>query len=893
MGGDLYAEARDLFLAALDHPPDERPAFLQKACAGNEELRREVESLLAHHDDDGSSALMEATTAVRPPQPAPPRRIGPYRLLQKLGEGGMGEVYEAEQEAPVKRRVAIKLVKWGMSGEEVLARFESERQALALMSHPNIARVYDAGATGDGRPFFAMEHVPGVPITAYCDTHRLSVEERLGLFIQVCHGVQHAHQKGVIHRDIKPSNILVTVVDDEPVPKIIDFGVAKATSARLTERTLFTQLGQWIGTPEYMSPEQAEMTGLDIDTRTDVYSLGIVLYELLVGVRPFDPSELRELGFDELRRTIREKEPTRPSTRVSSGGDASETAARNRRIDRGALARVLRGDLDWVTMKALEKDRTRRYGSPAELGADIERHLRDEPVLASPPSTVYRLGKFVRRHRMGVAASAAVVVALVVATVATSVGLLQAKREAENARQVSEFLVGIFEELNPDSTFGATLSVTDILDRGAGRLDRELEDQPLVRARLQTAIGYAYSQLGAHDDGRSLLEDALETRRARLGDGHPDVAGTLNRLGLVYYWAGDHDRAREALERAVEIREVAFGPDAPAVGESLTNLGWIVWRSGDHPGARALLDRALAILEKARGPDHFQVASALYFLGVVALDDDDPERARSVLRRALDIREQALGPEHPMVGWALHELGRVELATGNPEAARSFLERALAVQEKALGPDHLNVAFPATRLAQVHSLAGEHDQAEALFERSLAIREGALGPDHPDLTWTLRAWGEHLGRSGDPAGGRRLLERALAIAEKEWGPDGVEVSHCLADYALLEYRAGDYVRARELRERALAIGRRMPGPQPAIVGRDLYNLACLDALEGDRETALVRLREAIAAGWTRTRILDDPDLDSLRGDPRFEALVAEVEDRLEERNREAAVLLRE
>jgi non-specific serine/threonine protein kinase/serine/threonine-protein kinase len=892
VGGDRYAEARDLFLAALEHPPDRRPAFLQEACAGDEELRREVESLLAHHDDDGSSALMEATTAVRPTKPAPPRRIGPYRLLQKLGEGGMGEVYEAEQEAPVKRRVAIKLVKWGMSGEEVLARFDSERQALALMSHPNIARVYDAGATGDGRPYFAMEHVPGVPLTAYCDTHRLSVEERLRLFILVCHGVQHAHQKGVIHRDLKPSNILVTLVDDEPVPKIIDFGVAKATSARLTERTLFTQLGQWIGTPEYMSPEQAEMTGLDIDTRTDVYSLGVVLYELLVGARPFDPKELRDLSFDELRRTIREKEPTRPSTRVSGLGADSGTTASNRRTDVPSLARVLRGDLDWVTMKALEKDRTRRYGSPADLGADIERHLRDEPVLASPPSTAYRLRKFVRRHRMGVAASALVVTALVVAVVGTSIGLLRAKREAENARQVSELLVGIFEELNPDS-MSPTLSVNDILARGAGRLDRELEDQPLVQARLQTAIGYASSQLGDHDAGRALLEDALETRRALLGDEHPDVAWTLNRLGLVYYWAGEHGRAREAFGRAVEILEAAHGPDTSEVAEALTNLGFVLWRSGDLVGARAHLERALAIQETSRGPDDFRVANALYFLGIVALDEWDHASARSALQRALVIREQTLGPDHPSVGWPLHELGRVELATGDHEAARSFFERALAVQEKALGPDHLNVAFPVTGLAQVHSLAGEYDEADALFERSLAIREGALGTDHPDLTWTLRPWAAHLGRRGDPDGGRRLFEWALAIAEKEWGPDGIEVSHCLADHSLLEYRAGDYVRARELRERALAITRKTLGSRHAMVGRDLYNLACLDALEGHEETALERLREAIDAGWATTRILDDPDLDSLRGDPRFEALVAEVRARLEERDREAAALLRE
>jgi non-specific serine/threonine protein kinase/serine/threonine-protein kinase len=869
VGGDRFAEARDLFLAALERPPDERAAFLREAC-GDAELRREVESLLAHHHDDRSSALMDATTAVRPTKPAPPRRIGPYRLLQKLGEGGMGEVYEAEQEAPVKRRVAIKLVKWGMSSDEVLARFEAERQALALMGHPNIARVFDAGATEDGRPYFAMEHVPGIPITAYCDTHRLSVEERLDLFIQVCHGVQHAHQKGVIHRDIKPSNILVMVEDDEPVPKIIDFGVAKATSARLTERT-----------PEYMSPEQAEMTGLDIDTRTDVYSLGVVLYELLVGVRPFDPKELQDLGFDELRRTIREKEPTRPSTRVSSLGADSQTTASNRRTDLRALARVLRGDLDWVTMKALEKDRTRRYGSPAELAADLERHLHHEPVLASPPNTAYRVGKFVRRHRVGVAASTAVIAALVAAVVGTSLGLLQARREAENARQVSEFLVGMFEELDPEGEFGATLSVRDILDRGTGRLDQELQDQPLVRARLMAAIGHTYRKLGYYDEARTLLEGSLEVRRALLGEEHPDVGVSLDLLGQFHYWNGDHARARETLERALAVREAAFGPEHPQVAFTLTALGHVLWRSGEYELARARLESALAIQEGAFGRDHRSVSNVLYYLGVLALDSRDYERAGSVLERSLAIREQALGPDHPQVGWALHELGRIHLDAEDHEAARPIFERALAVQEKAFGPDHLTVAFPVTKLAHVHSLAGHHETAQALFERSLAIREGALGPDHPDLGWTLRPWAGHLVRSGDIDGARRLNDRALAIAESAWGPEHVEVAYCLSERGILEESAGQDERARPLLEHGLAIYRRTFERDHPLLQSLPYRLACLESRAGNREKALERLSEAVDAGWASPRILDDPDLSPLRDDPRFETLVAEVKGRLE------------
>ncbi|HVH57652.1 MAG TPA: serine/threonine-protein kinase, partial [Vicinamibacterales bacterium] len=362
-----------------------------------------------------------------------PQRVGPYRILRKIGEGGMGVVYEAEQEVPVRRTVALKLIKWGMDTREVLARFDSERQALALMNHPNIARVYDAGATAEGRPYFAMEYVPGIPITEYCDKHRLSIRDRLTLFVDVCEGVQHAHQKGIIHRDIKPSNILVSTQDDERIPKIIDFGVAKAISQRLTEHTAYTELGQVIGTPEYMSPEQAEMTNLDIDTRTDVYSLGVLLYELLSGHQPFDPKELRRAGMAEIQRKLRHEEPPRPSSRITSGAEDSTVSATNRRVDVRALGRAIAGDLDWITMKAIEKDRVRRYETAHALALDILRHLHDQPVLAGPPSGFYRARKMFRRHRASVLAAAAVVLALIAGVVGTSWALLRAVRAERQA----------------------------------------------------------------------------------------------------------------------------------------------------------------------------------------------------------------------------------------------------------------------------------------------------------------------------------------------------------------------------------------------------------------------------------------------------------------------------
>jgi eukaryotic-like serine/threonine-protein kinase len=367
------------------------------------------------------------------PDPARSRRIGPYRLVQLIGEGGMGEVWLSEQVEPVRRRVAVKVIKPGMDTKQVVARFESERQALALMDHPAIAKVFDGGSTPEGRPYFVMEYVAGVPITEHCDTHRLSTRERLELFIEVCEGVQHAHQKAIIHRDLKPSNILVSLVDGRAQPKIIDFGIAKATGQRLTEKTLFTEVGAIIGTPEYMSPEQADLTGQDVDTRTDVYSLGVILYQLLTGELPFGSKELRSSSYEELRRKLKEVEPPRPSTRLITLGDAAADAAEKRRTDTGELHRQLEGDLDAITMKALEKERARRYGTPTELVADIRRHLRNEPVLARPQSRGYRLQKYVRRHRLGVGVSAGVLVLLVAFALAMGLQARRIARERDRA----------------------------------------------------------------------------------------------------------------------------------------------------------------------------------------------------------------------------------------------------------------------------------------------------------------------------------------------------------------------------------------------------------------------------------------------------------------------------
>jgi non-specific serine/threonine protein kinase/serine/threonine-protein kinase len=565
--------------------------------------------------------LPEAAPADR----SPARTIGAYRLERRLGEGGMGEVWLAEQTAPVRRQVAVKLIKAGMDSRRVVARFEAERQALALMEHPAIAKVFDGGSTPEGRPYFVMEHVSGVPLNEHCDRERLTTRARLELFVLVCEGVQHAHHKAVIHRDLKPSNVLVTTVDGKPIPKIIDFGIAKAMERPLTEGALSTEVGAVIGTPEYMSPEQIDAMSQDVDTRADVYSLGVMLYELLSGSLPFTSRDLRGSSLEELRRKIREEDPPAPSARLAAAGEAAVAAAASRGTTISELVREVRGDLDAIATKALEKERSRRYGSPAELAADIGRHLRSEPVLARLPTTGYRVGKFVARNRGKVATAAALVLPTLTVSLAVQVRQVaaerdRANREAKVSRRAADFMASMFRVADPSEARGNTITAREILDRATAEVDTALSGDPVLQAQMMDTMGSVYTNLGLYPKAHALLEAALEKRRRVLGAEAPDTLASMRGLGEVLFFEGRYPDAERLLREAIALQRRVLGPEHPDTALSMAVLTRALRAQAKLAEAEQLQRETLAIQLRALGPENPNTLRSMSGLAVVSQD---------------------------------------------------------------------------------------------------------------------------------------------------------------------------------------------------------------------------------------------------------------------------------
>ena len=593
-------------------------------------------------------------------------RIGNYKLLQKIGEGGCGLVYMAQQEEPVRRQVALKIIKLGMDTKNVIGRFEVERQALALMDHPNIAKVFDAGATETGRPFFVMELVRGTRITDYCDANSLSTRQRLDLFVEVCHAIQHAHQKGLIHRDIKPSNILVTLRDGVPVPKVIDFGIAKATSDQLlTDKTVFTDFRQFIGTPAYMSPEQAEMSELGVDTRSDIYSLGILLYELLTGKTPFETKRLVGAGLDEIRRIIGEEEPLRPSTRLDTlGKEEQTTVAKARRAEAPKLVGLIRGDLDWIVMKTLEKDRTRRYETANGLAMDIQRHLSNEPVVARPPSRLYRLQKVVRRNKLVFAAAAGIAAALLIG-LGISTWLLFKEREAlrqaeaagSKSQQIADLLKRMLERVGPSKALGRDVTMLkEILDDAAKNMSKDLTNQPEVEVELCLILGTTYHDLGLYKEMEGVSRRSLQLARARFGEENLSVADSLRHLGDALMHLSEvhlNEMQGEGLEAAerygrqdVAICRKLLRTPHIKLAHAIGHLGNILTSEGKFGEAERLKREALAIQRELAGTnDSPQIAKSLFDLAAAV----EPQYHR--LAEAEDLIGQGLTMQCEETAW--------------------------------------------------------------------------------------------------------------------------------------------------------------------------------------------------------------------------------------------------
>ena len=698
--------------------------------------------------------------------------IAHYHLLQKIGEGGMGEVWLAEQREPVRRRVALKLIKAGMNSREVIARFESERQALALMDHPAIAKVLDAGSTPQGGPYFVMEYVAGVPITSYCDEHKLTTRQRLELFVHVCEGVQHAHQKAIIHRDLKPSNILVTEVDGKPAPKIIDFGVAKALTQKLTAETMFTRVGAMIGTPEYMSPEQALSSGEDIDTRTDVYSLGIILYELLAGAPPI---ELRQIAFDEFLRRLREDDAPRPSTKIRTQNPSTSTElAHRRRTEPVALVKQMRGDLDSIALKALEKERSRRYGSPSDLAADIGRYLRNEPVLAVAPSPAYRARKFARRYRGALVTLCAFIVVLMAAAGVSIRQSVIARRqrdradaEAAIAKAVNQFLQDdLLSQANPESGDAETkpdpeVKARTLLDRAAAQVEKRFAKQPLVESAIQETIGKSYMGLGVYPLAEQHLRRAYELSAAHRGADDPLTLDILMVVSGVDMQQDKNAEAVAAAKTVLEGKTRKLGPEDPQTIVAMQNLGALYFTNHEYAQAEDLAKKALAWQSRHLGYDNIDTLNTSDTLAALYISQSRYGEARALLAKGLESYKRLYGPDHPFTGREMYGLGRVLMGEGDYAGADQVLSEVLALYRRVYGARHPNVVYAESQLGQTYVEEGKAAEGISLLEGMLADAR-AFGSGAADICYAESALGWAYDAQGDLTRAGQEYQQALA-----------------------------------------------------------------------------------------------------------------------------------
>jgi serine/threonine protein kinase/tetratricopeptide (TPR) repeat protein len=854
-------QAKEIFLAAVDKAtPAERAAYLDQACSGDPALRQRVEGLLQAHDEPGTflrgARAPIGTASASPAEVAVDAltegegrlnsaavlleevgdRVGPYKLVQKLGEGGMGIVWVAEQTEPVKRRVALKVIKPGLASTQVLRRFEIERQALALMDHSSIAKVFDAGATPDGRPYFVMELVQGVPITKYCDELLLSVRERLELFADVCRAIQHAHQKGVIHRDVKPSNVLVCIQDGKPVAKVIDFGVAKALNQQLGEESLYTEVGAIVGTLEYMSPEQAEMSPLGVDTRADIYALGVLLYELLTGLTPLDKQKLRRAAYTEMVRLIKEEVPSKPSTRLTESKENLASVAALRRTEPGRLAKELKGDLDWIVMKALEKDRTRRYDGASSFANDIERFLHDEPVEACPPSAAYRLSKFIHRNKGPVLAAASLLLLLVAGVIGTTWGLIKADRalHATNMAREQEAEQRRIAESNEQKANAAVIAEREAKERADRARNEsvqaqkaETEQRKRAEANEQKAITAAAAE-----------KQAKETAQARAAE----TQSVLNFVETKVFAAarpqgqsgglGKDVTMRQAIEAALPAVEGSFSNQPLIEARLRMTLGDSFRYLGDSHSAVNQFEKARALYTKQRGVDDPDTLLSMNKLGNCYADVGRQQEALKLRRETLERRKALLGADHPDTLNSMNNLANSYFNLGQSMEAVKLCEEVLALRKAKLGPDHLDTIDSVNNLGATYYRVGRFTDALRLFEEALALERVKLGPDDLRTLLAMENVALLYGKVGRNLDAANLLEQILGIYRSKLGADHPSTLDAMEDLATCYTDLGRHAEAMKLTEQTLA-GRKVKlGPRHLKTLRSMNNLAESYAAQG-------------------------------------------------------------
>ncbi len=874
MDADRWEKAREVFEVLVARPVEEWEELLSRLCGEDAALHAEVCALVEGHRQAGSwlsepavprqqeDSLPTTEGPLLPlaqesieetPDSLAGRRIGPYKVIRRLGQGGMGVVYlAARADDEFRRWVALKVLQPGMGQEEIVRRFRAERQILAALDHPNIARMLDGGSTEEGLPFFVMEHVEGQPIDAYCDRLRLDTRARLELFCKVCSAVQYAHAKLVVHRDLKPSNILVTSTG---VPKLLDFGIAKLLNPELASPELVpTATLLRFMTPDFASPEQVR--GEPITTAADVYSLGVLLYYLLTGHRPYHVYNRSPV---EVLRVICEQEPESPSLAVlrreeipgpgSSITVTPESVSRTRDGAPARLHRRLAGDLDNIVLMALRKEPGRRYASVEKFAEDIHRHLDGRPVLARKDTITYRWGKFINRHRIGVAAAAIFVTACLVFGIVMGIQRAKTIQERDRAERVTEFLVDLFEASNPFSGPGSErgdLTAREILNYGAAKLAQGLDDQPELEATLEGTIGRIFQRLGLQQEARPWLESSLETRRQLLGEQHPQVARSSYELAVLNMNDGRYEDAGTMLEKAREIQASELGSSHPELADTLSVLGAVRMAEGNYEKAESILIDALRIRRELYGDDHSDVAKSVNDLGLLRLQTGRFQEAQGLFREALEIRQRILEPSHPALAESFNNLATVLRNQGQYRQAEPLYRKSLEGYRRSLGDRHPYVAIVMTNLATVLFHSGHLEEAEWRYREAIELHRDLVGDRHPRVATTLYRLAELLVLKGDWAESEQMHREALAIRQEALGNEHPDVAKSLERLGYLAFLKGDVGTSEELLLESLEMRNRLLAEQHPDLADSQSQLAILYTELGDPAKAEVHARKALA-----------------------------------------------